>query len=212
MKRGLISPFFNHVYNIMKKILYSIIAGLVLASCGSMAPTANNSAATPAPAPVPAQTTTTTANPSASQVESSVKDAINNAVATNNSESYLAGQQSGVALKALYAQYKVDGKLDFSNLTNVANIMNVAAQAQKIKDAEKGSVNYTDFSKGLVEGATGLISDINADAVVEGLKQTVSSKIDTEKVNEVSDKAQTAATNIASTASSITDIIKLFQK
>lgn len=198
----------------MKKILYSIIAGLVLASCGSMAPTANNSAATPAPAPAPApaQTTTTTATPSASQVESSVKDAINNAVATNNSESYLAGQQSGVALKALYAQYKVDGKLDFSNLTNVANIMNVAAQAQKIKDAEKGSVNYTDFSKGLVEGATGLISDINADAVVEGLKQAVSSKVDTEKVNEVSDKAQTAATNIASTASSITDIIKLFQK
>ena len=192
----------------MKKILYSIIAGLVLASCGAMAPTASNSAATPAPAP--AQTTTNT--PTASQVESSVKDAINNAVATNNSESYLAGQQSGVALKALYAQYKVDGKLDFSNLTNVANIMNVAAQAQKIKDAEKGSVNYTDFSKGLVEGATGLISDINADAVVEGLKQTVSSKIDTEKVNEVSDKAQTAATNIASTASSITDIIKLFQK
>lgn len=196
----------------MKKILYSVIAGLVLASCGSMAPTTNNSAETPAPAPAPAQTTTATTAPTASQVESSVKDAINNAVATNNSESYLAGQQSGVALKALYAQYKVDGKLDFSNLTNVANIMNVAAQAQKIKDAEKGSVNYTDFSKGLVEGATGLISDINADAVVEGLKQAVSSKVDTEKVNEVSDKAQTAATNISQTATSIMEVIKLFQK
>ena len=194
----------------MKKILLSIVAGVVLASCGSMAPTANNSAATPAPAP--AQTTTTTATSSASQVESSVKYAINSAVATNNSASFLAGQQSGVALKALYDQYKVDGKLDFSNLTNVANIMNVAAQAQKIKDAEKGSVNYTDFSKGLVEGATGLISDINADAVVDGLKQAVSSKVDTEKVNEVSDKAQTAATNISQTATSIMEVIKLFQK
>lgn len=193
----------------MKKILYSIIAGLVLASCGSMKPTANNSAAT-TPAPAPAQTTTTT--PSTSQVESSVKDAINSAVATNNSASFLAGSQSGVALKALYNQYKLDGKLDLSNLSNVANILNVAAQAQQIKNAEKGTVNYTDFSKGLVEGATGLISDINADAVVDGLKQAVSSKVDTEKVNEVSDKAQTAATNIAATASSITEIIKLFQK
>ena len=192
----------------MKKILYSVIAGLVLASCGSMAPTTNNSAATPAPAP--AQTTTTT--PSASQVESSVKDAINSAVATNNSASFLAGSQSGVALKALYNQYKLDGKLDLSNLSNVANILNVAAQAQQIKNAEKGTVNYTDFSKGLVEGATGLISDINADAVVDGLKQAVSSKVDSDKVNEVSDKAQTAATNIAATASSITEIIKLFQK
>ena len=190
----------------MKKILLSIVAGVVLASCGSMAPTANNSAATPAPA----QTTTTA--PSASQVESSVKDAINSAVATNNSESYLAGQQSGVALKALYNQYKLDGKLDLSNLSNVANILNVAAQAQQIKNAEKGTVNYTDFSKGLVEGATGLISDINADAVVDGLKQAVSSKVDTEKVNEVSDKAQTAATNISQTATSIMEVIKLFQK
>ena len=195
----------------MKKILYSIIAGLVLASCGSMAPTANNSAATPVPAPAPAQTTTT-ATPSASQVESSVKDAINSAVATNNSASFLAGSQSGVALKALYNQYKLDGKLDLSNLSNVANILNVAAQAQQIKNAEKGTVNYTDFSKGLVEGATGLISDINADAVVDGLKQAVSSKVDTEKVNEVSDKAQTAATNISQTATSIMEVIKLFQK
>ena len=192
----------------MKKILYSIIAGLVLASCGSMAPTANNSAATPAPAP--AQTTTTA--PSASQVESSVKDAINSAVATNNSASFLAGSQSGVALKALYNQYKLDGKLDLSNLSNVANILNVAAQAQQIKNAEKGTVNYTDFSKGLVEGATGLISDINADAVVDGLKQAVESKVDSEKVNEVSDKAQTAATNISQTATSIMEVIKLFQK
>ena len=192
----------------MKKILYSIIAGLVLASCGSMKPTANNSAATPAPAP--AQTTTSA--PSASQVESSVKDAINSTVATNNSASFLAGSQSGIALKALYNQYKLDGKLDLSNLSNVANILNVAAQAQQIKNAEKGSVNYTDFSKGLVEGATGLISDINADAVVDGLKQAVSSKVDTEKVNEVSDKAQTAATNISQTATSIMEVIKLFQK
>ena len=178
----------------------------MLASCGSMAPTA----ATPAPAP--AQTTTTTTTPSASQVESSVKDAINSAVATNNSASFLAGSQSGVALKALYNQYKLDGKLDLSNLSNVANILNVAAQAQQIKNAEKGTVNYTDFSKGLVEGATGLISDINADAVVDGLKQAVSSKVDTEKVNEVSDKAQTAATNISQTATSIMEVIKLFQK
>ena len=192
----------------MKKILYSIIAGLVLASCGSIKPTANNSTATPAPAP--AQATTTT--PSASKVETSMKDAINSAVATNNSASFNAGNQSGVALKALYNQYKADGKLDLSNLSNVANIMNVAAQAQQIKNAEKGSVNYTDFSKGLVEGSTGLISDVNADAVVDGLKQAVASKVDSEKVTEATDKAQTAATNISQTATSIMEVIKLFKQ
>lgn len=188
------------LYNIMKKILFSLVASLMLISCGTTQTTTSTT------------TNNTTTTPSASKVETSMKDAINSAVATNNSTSFNAGSQSGVALKALYNQYKADGKLDLSNLSNVANILNVAAQAQQIKNAEKGSVNYTDFSKGLVEGATGLISDVNADAVVDGLKQAVASKVDSEKVTEATDKAQTAATNIAATASSITEIIKLFQK
>lgn len=191
----------------MKKVILSLAVAFALASCGAFQGTTNNSAEA-------TTTTTTTANTTASaeKVETGIKDAINSAVATTNSASFNAGSQSGVALKALYNQYQLDGKLDLSNLSNVANILNVAAQAQQIKNAEKGSVNYTDFSKGLVEGAIGLISDINADAVVEGLKQAVSSKVDSEKVNEVSDKAQTAATNISQTATSIMEVIKLFQK
>ena len=184
----------------MKKILFSLVASLMLISCGTTQTTTSTT------------TNNTTTTPSASKVETSVKDAINSAVATNNSTSFNAGSQSGVALKALYNQYKADGKLDLSNLSNVANILNVAAQAQQIKNAEKGSVNYTDFSKGLVEGATGLISDVNADAVVDGLKQAVASKVDSEKVTEATDKAQTAATNISQTATSIMEVIKLFKQ
>lgn len=188
------------LYNIMKKILFSLVASLMLISCGTTQTTTSTT------------TNNTTTTPSASKVETSMKDAINSAVATNNSTSFNAGSQSGVALKALYNQYKADGKLDLSNLSNVANILNVAAQAQQIKNAEKGSVNYTDFSKGLVEGATGLISDVNADAVVDGLKQAVASKVDSEKVTEATDKAQTAATNISQTATSIMEVIKLFKQ
>lgn len=188
------------LYNIMKKILFSLVASLMLISCGTTQTTTSTT------------TNNTTTTPSASKVETSMKDAINSAVATKNSTSFNAGNQSGVALKALYNQYKADGKLDLSNLSNVANIMNVAAQAQQIKNAEKGSVNYTDFSKGLVEGATGLISDVNADAVVDGLKQAVASKVDSEKVTEATDKAQTAATNISQTATSIMEVIKLFKQ
>ena len=193
----------------MKKILLSIVAGVVLASCGSMAPTANNSAATPAPAP--AQTTTTTATPSASQVESSVKDAINSAVATNNSASFLAGSQSGVALKALYNQYKADGKLDFSNLSNVANILNISAQVQKLTQADKDSVSYTDFSKGLIEGSVNLVNELNAEQVTETLVSKLGN-IDTTKLNETADKAQTAVSNVSSAASSIMDVLSLFKQ
>lgn len=184
----------------MKKILFSLVASLMLISCGTTQTTTSTT------------TNNTTTTPSASKVETKVKSAIDNAVATNNSESFTAGQQSGVALKALYSQYKADGKLDLSNLSNVANIMNVAAQAQKIKNAEKGSVDYKDFSKGLVEGSTNLISGIDADKVVDTLKETASSKIDSEKITEAKDKTQTAVGNITEAAASISEIIKLFKQ
>ena len=32
------------------------------------------------------------------------------------------GKQAGAALKSLYTQYKADGKMDMSNLTNIMNL------------------------------------------------------------------------------------------
>ena len=118
------------------------------------------------------------------------------------SESYTAGQQSGVSLKALYNQYKADGKLDFSNLSNITNILNVSAQVQKLTSAEKDSVSYSDFAKGLIEGSVNLVNDLNVEQVTETLVSQLGS-IDTSKITETTDKAQTAVSNISSTASSI---------
>ena len=36
------------------------------------------------------------------------------------------GQAAGAALKALYSQYKADGKLDMANLTNIMNLATLA--------------------------------------------------------------------------------------
>ena len=158
----------------MKKILLSIVAGLALVSCGSMQQASENGGF----------------SQSANQAVEAV------------SESYTAGQQSGVSLKALYNQYKADGKLDFSNLSNITNILNVSAQVQKLTSAEKDSVSYSDFSKGLIEGSLNLINDLNVEQVTETLVSQLGS-IDTTKITETADKAQTAVSNISSTASSI---------
>jgi hypothetical protein len=191
----------------MKKILYSIIAGLVLASCGSFQGTTNNTAATT----TTTTTETTTSTTASENALSSVLGGLTQGATQTLSESYTAGQQSGVALKALYNQYKADGKLDFSNLSNVANILNISAQVQKLTQADKDSVSYTDFSRGLIEGSVNLVNELNAEQVTETLVSKLGN-IDTTKLNETADKAQTAVSNVSSAASSIMDVLSLFKQ
>ena len=210
----------------MKKILLSIAAGVVLVSCGSMqqVATSNTTASTTTTEQTTAQTTTTTestyASSSASSALSSmISGAIQSATQTQTavSESFTAGNQSGVALKALYDQYKTDGKLDLSNLSNVANVLNVSAQVQKISQADKATVSYSDFAKGLIEGSANLVNELNAEQITEALITKVGN-VDTSKLDETTDKAQTAVSNISSaassvaaSASSIMEVINLFK-
>lgn len=193
---------------------------MALVACGSMqqttTPTDTNANAT-TQAPAATQTTTTaptTANTNGIEALAGMLGATQQPA---QSESYVAGQQSGVALKALYAQYQADGKLDFSNLTNIANILNLSAQVQKMAQAEKGSVNYSDFSQGLIAGSVNLVNELNQEKVVDILTTQVA-KIDTSKITEAADKAQTTVNtvtesiaNVKEASTSVMEIINLFK-
>lgn len=206
----------------MKKIFYSLFLSLALVACGSMQPTtspagSNANAATQTPTTnttTTPSTTTTTNNASGMDALAGLLGA---AQQPAQSESYTAGQQSGVALKALYTQYKADGKLDFSNLNNLLNIVNLSAQVQKITKAEKGTVDYSEFGKGLVAGSVNLVNDINKDQVVNVLTQQLA-KVDTSKITEVAGQAQTTVNNVTESinsvkeaSSSVMEIINLFK-
>ena len=206
----------------MKKIFYSLFLSMALVACGSMQPTtspagSNANAATQTP------TTNTTTTPSATTTTNNASgmDALAGLLGAAQqpaqSESYTAGQQSGVALKALYTQYKTDGKLDFSNLNNLLNIVNLSAQVQKITKAEKGTVDYSEFGKGLVAGSVNLVNDINKDQVVNVLTQQLA-KVDTSKITEVAGQAQTTVSTVTESinsvkeaSSSVMEIINLFK-
>lgn len=206
----------------MKKIFYSLFLSLALVACGSMqqttAPsttTSSNEAATTTTSSA-TTTTTTTTNNTASGLDA-LAGLLGAAQQPAQSESYTAGQQSGVALKALYTQYKADGKLDFSNLNNLLNIVNLSTQVQKVTKAEKGTVDYSEFGKGLVAGSVNLVNEVNQAQVVEVLTQQLGN-IDTSKITEVAGQAQTTVNNVTETvgnvtetASSIMEIINLFK-
>ena len=207
----------------MKKIFYSLFLSLALVACGSMqqttAPsttTGSNEAATTTTSSATTTTTTTTTNNTASGLDA-LAGLLGAAQQPAQSESYTAGQQSGVALKALYTQYKADGKLDFSNLNNLLNIVNLSAQVQKITKAEKGTVDYSEFGKGLVAGSVNLVNGLNKDQVVNVLTQQLA-KVDTSKITEVAGQAQTTVNNVTESinsvkeaSSSVMEIINLFK-
>jgi hypothetical protein len=204
----------------MKKIFYSLFLSMALVACGSMQQTttpAGSNANTATQTPAATQTTTTAPTTNNANGMEALAGMLGATQQPAQSESYTAGQQSGVALKALYAQYKADGKLDFSNINNLLNIVNLSAQVQKVTKAEEGTVDYTDFGKGLIAGSVNLVNELNQEKVVNVLTQQLS-KIDTSKITEAADKAQTTVNtvtesiaNVKEASTSVMEIINLFK-
>ena len=136
------------------------------------------------------------------------------------------GQAAGVALKALYSQYKADGKLDMGNLTNLMNLATLATNVQGLKgQTDKGSF-YKDFAAGLVLGSNNLVNTTNSTSIMSGLQNLVNN-VDlsgltakaedsqaalTEKLTNASAKATTAVENATEIAGAVTNILNLFKK
>lgn len=140
------------------------------------------------------------------------------------------GQAAGAALKALYGQYKADGKVDMSNLNNIINLATLANNIKQLKGQTDKSAFYKDFAAGLITGSNNLVTSKNSNSVMSGLTNLVSN-VDmsslTEKANAASSTAASAVTNILSgasskadtaidnaneIASSVTNILNLFKK
>ena len=140
------------------------------------------------------------------------------------------GQAAGVALKALYGQYKTDGKLDMSNLTNLMNLAALATSVQNLKGQTDKTTFYKDFVKGLISGSNNLVNADNSTSIMSGLQNLVNN-VDlsgltasaeekaesaaatlTEKLSGASEKANTAVENATEIATAVTNILNLFKK
>ena len=84
------------------------------------------------------------------------------------SSAYSSGQTSGAALKALYSQYKSDGKnLNMSNMQNMLNLASLATSVQGLKEAD--ATYKKDFIKGMILGSTNLVNTNNSTSVLSSL-------------------------------------------
>jgi len=142
------------------------------------------------------------------------------------SEATTNGKTAGVALKALYNQYKADGKLDMSNINNLLNLTALANNVKGLKGQTNKTAFYKDFASGLILGSDNLVTQTNTTSVMNGLTNLVNNvdlsglteKASTaaaavnDKVATATDKTSTAISNATEIANSVTNILNLFKK
>lgn len=114
------------------------------------------------------------------------------------SEGTSNGQQAGAALKALYTQYKTDGKLDMTNLSNILNLTTLSNNIKGLKGMSNKSAFYKDFATGLIKGSNSLVNKSNNTAVMNGLTNLVNN-VDLSALTE-STAQQTTTSSASSSA------------
>lgn len=113
---------------------------------------------------------------------------------SQQSEAYTSGQSAGVALRALYTQYKTNGKLDMSNLGTLTQILTLTNSCKTLKSVTKGTGAYSDFSKGLIAGSSNLVNNNNSEKIVTNLTNVLT-KVDTTSISQVVNKSNSVVSN-----------------
>lgn len=138
-----------------------------------------------------------------------LKSLLNKATSTTTettSEGTSCGKAAGSALKSLYTQYKKDGKLDMSNLTNLMYLTTLATNLQELKGQSNKSTFYKDFAAGLISGSNNLINSSNSSSVMSAL-----TNLDLSGLSGATSKATKAVEDASEIASSVSSILNLFK-
>ena len=122
-----------------------------------------------------------------------LKNLLDKASSSNTEQTSTAtseGKQAGIALKALYKQYKADGKLDMSNLNNLLNLTKLANNVKNLKGKSSKSTFYKDFMSGLIDGSDNLVNKTNSKDIMNSLSTfaNVDTSALTQKATETKDK------------------------
>ena len=133
---------------------------------------------------------------------------------TTTNSALTSGQGAGTALQALYAQYKADGKYDYTNMQNAMNTISLLSSCQGLKENYKNTTYLKDFGKGMIATSLGLVNQNNVQTVTNSLVDMVKNN---ENVQAATTQTQNAANTTAgylNTASqyagSISNLLSLF--
>ena len=130
--------------------------------------------------------------------ETTATEASATTAAETTSTATVDGKAAGVALRALFTQYKADGKFDMGNLNNLLNLTSLANNIQGLKGQTNKGAFYKDFASGLVMGSNNLVTEQNTTSVMDGLTNLVNN-VDLSGLTQKAEETQaTVAEKVAS--------------
>lgn len=177
----------------MKKIFF--LAAATIMACAANANQKFNASTVASTAQQVANATATAANVAAN-VEAAKTGAANLSAVD-------AGKGAGTALQALLAQYKVDGKFDYKNISNYTQTIALLNDCAQLPTNVKNSAYLKEFGQGLIQSTAGLVNTGNVEQVTNSLTNLASQYADkaAAATNSVSEKLATtaAAANTLST-------------
>ena len=136
------------------------------------------------------------------------------------------GSSVGLALASLYAQYKIDGKVDMSNVNNILNLATLASNLKILKGGAAASSSFVEqFASGLISGSKNLVNKNNSAKVIDNLVALSGINLNsiTSAASSISnstaqtagaalDKINTASSQVTSAVSTLNSIFSLLKK
>lgn len=129
---------------------------------------------------------------------------------TSEATATVNGKAAGAALKALYTQYKADGKLNISNLTNIANITTLASNVKGLKGQTDKTTFYKDFAAGLIAGSNNLVTEDTSSSVMSGLT-SLANNVDLSNVSGLLTCSASSSEDSKELKSTLTSILGLLK-
>ena len=120
------------------------------------------------------------------------------------------GKAAGAALKALYTQYKTDGKLNITNVTNIANITTLATNVKGLKGQTDKTSFYKDFAAGLITGSNNLVTEETSGSVMDGLTSLVNN-VDLSNIKGLLGTKTSSSEDAQELTSTLSSILGLLQ-
>lgn len=138
----------------------------------------------------------------------------------NSSSASSSGNSVGGALTSIYTQYKKDGKIDLTNLSNIINLATIANNIGLLKGAADTAASAAtnsleSFVGGLISGSGNLVNASNSSSVVGSLTKLAGldlSSIINAGNQAATDAATTLSSNAAGVASAVGTLTSIFKQ
>lgn len=117
---------------------------------------------------------------------------------SSNSAATANGTACGQAIIGLYNNYKATKKLDMTNASNITNTLALVTAYSQLRNNKGNSSYRKSFISGMVQGGSGIITNGNANSLVNKLETSAG-------------LSSTTRSNISTAASTVSSILSILQ-